>query len=352
MGGHVEDIIQAAQALKESKPEPTGELETSLVDLWLSLKELRTYCNDVRPESLAYPFSRPEMQVREALCCLYLERPHVKKFRLGSYHFSRLLKGLWQLSSPARASGTAEEQRTALARLAPAIGDQVYAATKWCVFGPVGHPIMTERVLAQMKERCQVELLRTHRDRETAPGACARDRAVQFDAEHALEACEYLLGNTGAVGIMSDQPASQLLTRGLEAASEDVRRPAPTICAESESLTPSQRKGDWTEFQGLLAVLSAVARKHGLALTNVATRWVLQQPVVGAVIVRTGPGVVAHGGENAEVSGSELEDSDLATINAVAFGWGPRETDAVFYKRGHRGNEHRAMHELRGVRGS
>ncbi|RYP82718.1 hypothetical protein DL770_005530 [Monosporascus sp. CRB-9-2] len=240
------DIIQVGQALKESKPEPTGELEISLVNLWSSLKELHAYCNE----------------------------PHVEKSQLGAYHFPRLLKGLWQLPYPAWGSGTAEEQRTGLARLiesgltaadmaghypAPAIGDQVYAATKWCVFGPVGHPITTEWVLAQVKECCrrfggQVELPQFH---------------------------------------WSD-------------------------CFDIINMW-----GSWTEFQGLLAVLSAVAREHGLVLTNVVRRWFLQQPVAGAVIVGTRLGVAAHGDENVEVFGFELEDSDLATINAVPLGGGP-----------------------------
>ncbi|RYP11979.1 hypothetical protein DL767_011548 [Monosporascus sp. MG133] len=206
-------------------------------------------------------------------------------------------RGLWQLSYPAWGSDTAEEQRTALVRLiesgltaadmadhypAPAIGDQAYAAMKWCVFGPVGHPITTEWVLAQVRSAAQGSAARsscrssngptTRGDREDAPGAyhqCGGFRAEKW-----------------------------------------LRRPAPTIYAESESLTPPQRK----------------------------------QPVVGAVIVGTRLGVAAHGDENVEVFGFELEDSDLATINAVPLGADLRKTDAVFDKLGDRGNEYRAMH--------
>ena len=44
--------------------------------------------------------------------------------------------------------------------------------------------------------------------------------------------------------------------------------------------------GDWTLFQELLAVLRSIGDRHGGAsIANVATRWVLDQPAVGAVII-------------------------------------------------------------------
>ena len=43
--------------------------------------------------------------------------------------------------------------------------------------------------------------------------------------------------------------------------------------------------GGWELFQELLRALRAVATKHGVSLSNVALRWVLDQPAVGGVIV-------------------------------------------------------------------
>jgi len=44
--------------------------------------------------------------------------------------------------------------------------------------------------------------------------------------------------------------------------------------------------GDWTLFQELLTVLRAIGDRHGgVSIANVATRWVLEQPAVGAVII-------------------------------------------------------------------
>ena len=48
--------------------------------------------------------------------------------------------------------------------------------------------------------------------------------------------------------------------------------------------------GDWTLFQELLRVLRTIGDRHGGAsISNVATRWVLDHPCVGAVIIGTSP---------------------------------------------------------------
>jgi aryl-alcohol dehydrogenase-like predicted oxidoreductase/enamine deaminase RidA (YjgF/YER057c/UK114 family) len=39
--------------------------------------------------------------------------------------------------------------------------------------------------------------------------------------------------------------------------------------------------GGWPVFRGLLDALAAIARRHGVSVANVATRWVLEQPAVG-----------------------------------------------------------------------
>lgn len=44
--------------------------------------------------------------------------------------------------------------------------------------------------------------------------------------------------------------------------------------------------GDWALFQSLLAVLRDIGDRHGgLSIANIATRWVLDHPCVGAVII-------------------------------------------------------------------
>lgn len=102
--------------------------------------------------------------------------------------------------------------------------------------------------------------------------------------------------------------------------------------------------GAWTDFQSLLEVLSSVAEKHSVSLTNVATRWVIQQPAVGAVIVGTRLGVSAHGDENLRVFEFSLDSEDLKAINEAALGGDGERSLAIFQLLGDCGNEYRAMH--------
>lgn len=107
-----------------------------------------------------------------------------------------------------------------------------------------------------------------------------------------------------------------------------------------------QTWGSWPEFQTLLETLSSVAEKHGegISLTNVASRWVLQQPAVSAVIVGNRLGVSSHAVENLNIFRFELDEDEMAAIDKVALGEGGRKTRAVFEKLGDCGNEYRAMH--------
>lgn len=44
--------------------------------------------------------------------------------------------------------------------------------------------------------------------------------------------------------------------------------------------------GDWDLFQGLLRLLRDIADRHGgVSIANVAVRWVLEHPFVGAVLI-------------------------------------------------------------------
>ncbi|EOD52532.1 putative aldo keto reductase protein [Neofusicoccum parvum UCRNP2] len=66
-----------------------------------------------------------------------------------------------------------------------------------------------------------------------------------------------------------------------------LNKPEPELF--SSDITPSQRKyfeailswGGWQLFQTLLQTLSTIAAKHGVSISNVATRWVLDFPCKG-----------------------------------------------------------------------
>jgi diketogulonate reductase-like aldo/keto reductase len=104
--------------------------------------------------------------------------------------------------------------------------------------------------------------------------------------------------------------------------------------------------GSWHEFQSLLETLSSVARKYGeeISITNIASRWVLQQPAVGAIVVGNRLGLSNHAAENLNIFRFKLDNDDMTTINRVSLGEGGHKTKAVFERLGDCGNEYRAMH--------
>ncbi len=73
--------------------------------------------------------------------------------------------------------------------------------------------------------------------------------------------------------------------------------------------------GGWDAFQSLLRELAAVAARHGVSLSAVATRWVLDRPdVAGAIVgMRSGRHIAA----NRAVFGLALDDGDRRRLD----GW-------------------------------
>lgn len=64
---------------------------------------------------------------------------------------------------------------------------------------------------------------------------------------------------------------------------------ADGVTLENRSLTKYrliiEEAGGWDLFQSLLETLAAIGRRHGVGIAAVASRWVLEQPRVAAVIV-------------------------------------------------------------------
>jgi aryl-alcohol dehydrogenase-like predicted oxidoreductase len=73
--------------------------------------------------------------------------------------------------------------------------------------------------------------------------------------------------------------------------------------------------GGWTLFQELLRTLGAIAQRHGVSIANVASRYVLDQPLVGAIIV--GARNVRHLRGNLDVFSFSLDAADYAAMDAV-----------------------------------
>ena len=70
--------------------------------------------------------------------------------------------------------------------------------------------------------------------------------------------------------------------------------------------------GGWDAFQALLRLLDGLARKHGVSIAAIATRWVLDQPHVAGAIV--GARYAEHLAENLAVFRVALDAADRAAI--------------------------------------
>ncbi len=75
--------------------------------------------------------------------------------------------------------------------------------------------------------------------------------------------------------------------------------------------------GGWPLFQELLSCLKAIANKHGVSISNVASRYILDQPAVAGVIAGARLGVSEHRDDNARVFDLNLDSDDEAAIEGV-----------------------------------
>lgn len=75
--------------------------------------------------------------------------------------------------------------------------------------------------------------------------------------------------------------------------------------------------GGWNLFQELLSILKLIAQKHGVSVSNVAVRHVLEQPAVAGAIIGARLGVSKHLEDNAKVFSFTLDAEDHHQISAV-----------------------------------
>ena len=78
--------------------------------------------------------------------------------------------------------------------------------------------------------------------------------------------------------------------------------------------------GGWDAFQAILAAAGAIAQRHGVSIANVATRWVLDQQAVGAVIVGARLGEREHRADNLRCFAFALDAEDHARLDAAFAG--------------------------------
>jgi aryl-alcohol dehydrogenase-like predicted oxidoreductase len=96
-------------------------------------------------------------------------------------------------------------------------------------------------------------------------------------------------------------------------------QPDPGFSFENRSLVKYRliidEFGPWSRFQLLLRALKSVGSRHGVSLSAVATRWVLDQHQVAAAIV--GARYARHLPKTLDVFDLKLDAQDHATLEAV-----------------------------------
>jgi aryl-alcohol dehydrogenase-like predicted oxidoreductase/enamine deaminase RidA (YjgF/YER057c/UK114 family) len=75
--------------------------------------------------------------------------------------------------------------------------------------------------------------------------------------------------------------------------------------------------GGWDALQAILDAAGAIAKRHGVSIANVATRWVLDQPAVGAVILGARIGEHEHRADNLRCFAFDLDAADHARLDAA-----------------------------------
>lgn len=85
--------------------------------------------------------------------------------------------------------------------------------------------------------------------------------------------------------------------------------------------------GGWDRFQELLHEMRDVSAEAGVSIPQVASRFILQQPAVAAVIVGARLGQSAHTDETAGLFSFQLTDDQVARLRAVAQSLQPIQGD-------------------------
>ena len=75
--------------------------------------------------------------------------------------------------------------------------------------------------------------------------------------------------------------------------------------------------GGWDAFQTILSAAARIAEKHGVSVSNVATRWVLEQPHVAGTIIGARLGEARHSDDNLRLFSFALDAEDHAMLDAA-----------------------------------
>jgi aryl-alcohol dehydrogenase-like predicted oxidoreductase len=78
-----------------------------------------------------------------------------------------------------------------------------------------------------------------------------------------------------------------------------------------------QEWGGWELFQELLATIDTISKKHNCSIANVATKFILDRPTVGGVIIGARLGISEHIEDNSKAFDVKLDSDDLSSISSI-----------------------------------
>lgn len=101
--------------------------------------------------------------------------------------------------------------------------------------------------------------------------------------------------------------------------SQYIGQPEPQYPLSNRSLTKYKLiiddLGGWEFFQALLSVLNEIAKKHGVSVTNVATRYILEKPNVASIVI--GARNTEHLNDNLHSFGFSLDTEDRKKLHTI-----------------------------------
>ncbi|KAG5761210.1 hypothetical protein H9Q72_010686 [Fusarium xylarioides] len=392
--GLFESLAQCQQMLKGTGmdfPYGRGMLTTTNI-LGIALPESPEARLSKVPSDIARPpLAKETFQLGDRkLPCIFSGLWQMSSPAWGSAQMSKIIEGF---STHVQNGFTAFDMADHYGD-AEVLYDEMFTATKYCVFHPM--TVSGEAVQANVSERCSrlqqevIDLLQFHWQLWDNPQyidalqCLAEDKRVariglcNFDTEHlgrVVESGVKICTNQVQVGtsritngagtdemqfsLIDSRPTFKmadacsrhdikLLTYetlcGGFIADKWLNQPEPDVY--DTNITPSQRKyygmicswGGWDLFQELLSVLRTIATKHKVNISNIATRWVLDFPYVGSVIIGARIGMSEHTSDNATTLGWSFDDDDRSLIKEVS---GRSNRAEMFETMGDCGNEYR-----------
>ncbi len=128
---------------------------------------------------------------------------------------------------------------------------------------------------------------------------------IQFCQQHDIKLFTY---GTVCGSLLSEKYLGKPEPKGLELTTVSLRKYKNMI----------DTWGGWGLFQELLSTLKKIADKHNVSISNVAVRYILDQPSVGGVIVGARLGLSEHIEDNAKVFNFTFDAADLNQIDTIS----------------------------------